>query len=261
VSPIRSELLISSSTGEAGFLAHGPTPLWIVRVPAGSPRLVGNLSAGVAAWSRDRQLLAYTLDRDVNLAKWDGTQSHKLVTIAGQSSDLQFSLDGKQLRLTARDSDGSLRLWEVGVNGKGLRSLLPDSFHQAPGECCGKWSADGRYYFFVTLHNGRSDIWAIRERSGFFRRGSHDPSAITTGPLAYFSPAPALVGDRLFVIGEQQRAQLQRLDPKSQQFVPFLDGISAGEIDFSRDGKWVTYVSYPDYLLWRSEVTAAKNCS
>jgi WD40 repeat protein len=261
VSPIRSELLISSSTGEAGFLAHGPTPLWIVRVPAGSPRLVGNLSAGVAAWSRDGQLLAYTLDRDVNLAKWDGTQSHKLVTIAGQSSDLQFSPDGKQLRLTARDSDGSLRLWEVGVNGKGLRSLLPDSFHQAPGECCGKWSADGRYYFFVTLHNGRSDIWAIRERSGFFRRGSHDPSAITTGPLAYFSPAPALAGDRLFVIGEQQRAQLQRLDPKSQQFVPFLDGISAGEIDFSRDGKWVTYVSYPDYLLWRSEVTAAKNCS
>jgi Tol biopolymer transport system component len=252
VSPIRSELLISSSTGEAGFLAHGPTPLWIVRVPAGSPRLVGNLSAGVAAWSRDGQLLAYTLDRDVNLAKWDGTQSHKLVTVAGQSSDLQFSPDGKQLRLTARDSDGSLRLWEVGVNGKGLRSLLPDSFHQAPGECCGKWSADGRYYFFVTLHNGRSDIWAIRERSGFFRRGSHDPSAITTGPLAYFSPAPALAGDRLFVIGEQQRVQLQRLDPKSQQFVPFLDGISAGEIDFSRDSKWVTYVSYPDYLLWRS---------
>jgi Tol biopolymer transport system component len=76
--------------------------------------------------------------------------------------------------------------------------------------------------------------------------------AITTGPLAYFSPAPALAGDRLFVIGEQQRAQLQRLDAKSQQFVPFLNGISAGETDFSRDGKWVTYVSYPDYLLWRS---------
>src|SRR5262249_6825225 len=56
----------------------------------------------------------------------------------------------------------------------------------------------------------------------------------------------------LFVIGEQQRAQLERLDAKSQQFVPFLNGISAGEIDFSRDGKWVTYVSYPGSFLWRS---------
>ena len=101
-------------------------------------------------------------------------------------------------------------------------------------------------------HNGRSDIWALRQSAGIFRPGNPDPLPITTGPLAYFSPAPALAGDRLFVIGEQQRAQLQRLDTKSQQFVPFLDGISAGEIDFSRDGKWVTYVSYPDYLLWRS---------
>lgn len=134
VSPIRSELLITSFTGEAGFLAHGPSPLWIVPVPAGSPRRVGDLSVGVAAWSRDGQQLAYTLDRDVYLAKWDGTQSHKLVTIAGQSSDLQFSPDGRQLRLTAHDSDGSLRLWQVGVNGKGLRPLLPDSFHQDPGE-------------------------------------------------------------------------------------------------------------------------------
>lgn len=28
--------------------------------------------------------------------------------------------------------------------------------------------------------------------------------------------------------------------------------ISAGELDFSRDGKWVAYVSYPDDTLWRS---------
>jgi Tol biopolymer transport system component len=45
---------------------------------------------------------------------------------------------------------------------------------------------------------------------------------------------------------------LQHLDLKSQQFVPFLSGISAGEVDFSRDRRWVTYLSYPDTLLWRS---------
>jgi len=81
---------------------------------------------------------------------------------------------------------------------------------------------------------------------------SHDPLPVTTGPLSYSSPTPALSGNHLFVIGEQQRAQLQRFDSKSQQFIPFFDGISGGEIEFSRDGKWAAYVSYPDSLLWRS---------
>src|SRR5208282_554132 len=66
------------------------------------------------------------------------------------------------------------------------------------------------------------------------------------------SPSPD--GKKLFVAGRQGRGELVRYDAQSHQFVPFLSGISAGELDFSRDGKWVTYVSYPDYALWRSRV-------
>src|SRR5208282_1122830 len=64
------------------------------------------------------------------------------------------------------------------------------------------------------------------------------------------SPSPD--GKKLFVAGRQGRGELVRYDAQSHQFVPFLSGISAGELDFSRDGKWVTYVSYPDGALWRS---------
>jgi dipeptidyl aminopeptidase/acylaminoacyl peptidase len=157
------------------------------------------------------------------------------------------------LRFTTRDSDlGGFRLWEVAVDGTGLRPLLSDKFHQDPGECCGRWSADGAYYFYVAARHGHFEVWAIRENTGWLHRASPDPQPVTTGPLSYSSPAPALTGNRLFVVGEQQRAQLQRFDSKSQQFVPFLEGISAGEIDFSRDGKWLAYISYPDSLLWRS---------
>jgi Tol biopolymer transport system component/DNA-binding winged helix-turn-helix (wHTH) protein len=251
VSPLRSELLVDSSDQE-GILGSGQAVAWIIPIPAGSPRRVGDFPVNAATWSRDGQQLAYSRDHDIYLARWDGTQSHKLMTMADFCGDLQFSPDAKHLRFTARGVNFASRLWEVGIDGKGLRPLLSDSFHQDPGECCGQWSADGRYYFFAAFHNGRSDIWALRETGGIFRPPSPDPLPITTGPLAYFSPAPALAGDRLFVIGEQQRAQLQRLDAKSHQFVPFLNGISAGELDFSRDGKWVTYISYPDYFLWRS---------
>jgi Tol biopolymer transport system component/DNA-binding winged helix-turn-helix (wHTH) protein len=250
VSPLRSELLVDSGNGE-GILGSGQAAAWIVPIPAGSPRRLSDFLMNAATWSRDGQQLAYSRDHDIYLAKWDGTQSHKLITTADICGDLQFSPDAKHLRFTASSLDFRFSLWEVGIDGSGLRQLLP-GLHQDLGVCCGRWTADGRYYFFVAFHSGRSDIWALRERAGIFRPSSSDPLPITTGPLAYFSPAPALAGDRLFVIGEQQRAQLERLDAKSQQFVPFLNGISAGEIDFSRDGKWVTYVSYPDYLLWRS---------
>ena len=54
--------------------------------------------------------------------------------------------------------------------------------------------------------------------------------------------------------GVQQRAELVRYDAKSGDFAPYLGGISAGDVDFSRDGQWVTYVSYPDDTLWRSKL-------
>ncbi len=31
-----------------------------------------------------------------------------------------------------------------------------------------------------------------------------------------------------------------------------LGGISAGDVEFSRDAQWVTYISYPDETVWRS---------
>lgn len=214
---------------------------------------MGDFLTNAAAWSHDGQQFAYARGHQIHLAKWDGTQSHELMTIAGSCTDLQFSPDGTHLRFSVRAQDvQSFNLWEVGIDGKGLRPLLASGFHQAPGECCGRWSADGRYYFFAAYHNGRGDIWALREKNEIFRKSSSDPLPITTGPLSYGGLTPALSGNRLFVIGEQQRAELQRLDLKSGQFVPFLKGISAGEIDFSRDGQWITYTSYPDGSLWRS---------
>jgi Tol biopolymer transport system component len=59
-------------------------------------------------------------------------------------------------------------------------------------------------------------------------------------------------GRKLFVNASQARSELVRYDPKAKQFVPFLSGISAGELDFSRDRNWITYASYPDAMLWRS---------
>jgi Tol biopolymer transport system component len=49
-----------------------------------------------------------------------------------------------------------------------------------------------------------------------------------------------------------------RYDYRSRQFVTYLSGISAEGLDFSKDGRWVVYVSYPDGTLWRSQLDGSR---
>lgn len=49
-----------------------------------------------------------------------------------------------------------------------------------------------------------------------------------------------------------------RYDAKARQFAPYLGGISATEVDFSRDGQWVAYLAYPEGSLWRSKADGSQ---
>lgn len=81
---------------------------------------------------------------------------------------------------------------------------------------------------------------------------------MTTGPLSLDSLIPSPDGRKLFADASIGRGELVRYDPKTAQFLPFLAGISAGELDFSRDGKWVVYASYPEGTIWRSRVDGSE---
>jgi serine/threonine protein kinase/Tol biopolymer transport system component len=255
VAPSRSELLVESYGNEGGIATSGEDPLWAIPVPAGSPRRLGDLRAHDAAWSPDGQELVFATGSDLNLAKWDGSEVRKLATVSGYPGALRFSPDATRVRFTLRSPKASsFSLWQVALDGQGLRPVLPADFHQYPGEGLGKWTSDGRYYFFAAFRNGRGDIWAIQDDVGLLHKRSSNPIPITTGPLSYFDPSPSLNGNQLFVVGEQRRAELQRYDLKSRSFLPYLSGMSGGELDISRDGQWVAYVSYPDDTLWRSRM-------
>jgi dipeptidyl aminopeptidase/acylaminoacyl peptidase len=58
-------------------------------------------------------------------------------------------------------------------------------------------------------------------------------------------------GKQVFARCDKLRGELVRFDRELNQFIPYLGGISAIDVTFSRDGAWVVYVSYPDYSLWR----------
>jgi Tol biopolymer transport system component len=65
-------------------------------------------------------------------------------------------------------------------------------------------------------------------------------------------------GKKLYVIGQKLRGELVRYDSESREWVPYLSGISADFVDFSKDGQWVAYTAFPEETLWRSRVDGSE---
>jgi eukaryotic-like serine/threonine-protein kinase len=103
------------------------------------------------------------------------------------------------------------------------------------------------------VFNSESDIWAVRERAPWPSKASK-PVQLTFGPLSFLAPLPSVDGRRLFAVGEIRRGELLRYDTKRAEFVAAFSGLSADEVDFSRDGNWMTYTTYPQNELWRSRL-------
>ncbi|HXM94195.1 MAG TPA: protein kinase [Candidatus Dormibacteraeota bacterium] len=252
VSPDHSQLLVADYA-----MLQKDAQAWILPLPTGSPRHLSNIVAHAAVWSPDGRQLAFAKGSDIFLTNADGTNVRKLITVSGSADSIRFSPDGTRLRFTlGTPQTNSPSLWEVHADGTNLHSLLP-AWNTPTSECCGVWSADGRYYFFVS-GGENANLWALREPAGLFHSTSSKPLQLTSGPMSITFAVPSPDGRKLFADGYVPRGELVVYDSKSHQFLPFLSGISAGELDFSRDGKWIVYVSYPDRSLWRSRADGSE---
>ena len=223
-------------------------PLWSVPILGNSPRKLGEAIAETAALSPDGKVLAYTNLGDLFVAKSDGSDSRKLLSVKGDIKNITWSPDNSRLRFDSSETVGTVGQrveWEVSADG-GNRHRLLEGWHNPPDECCGSWTPDGKFFIFQS----QGQIWALPEKTFLHRHPQ--PIALTSSPMTLSSPLPSKDGKKLFLVGRTYRGELMRYDSRSNQFVPFLGGISAEFLDFSKDGQWVTYVSYPDGTLWRS---------
>ena len=248
ISPNRSELLIGPNDNP--FLESRAE---VLPLPTGSPRRLGDFEAHDATWFPDGQRITYAKGNELYLCKSDGTESRKLAAAPGVVTWPRWSPDGRAVRFTVADSKtGANSLWESGSDGAGLHALLP-GWNSAPNECCGNWSPDGKYFVFQSTRNGKTNIWARHEKQGLFR-GPSDPVQLTSGGMNNFAPVVSRDGKEIFVIGAIPRGEVVRYDSSSRQFLPYLSGLSAEDLDFSPDRQWVTYVAYPEGTLWQSKV-------
>jgi eukaryotic-like serine/threonine-protein kinase len=245
VSPDGSDLLVADRPGTA---AEGP--LSALPVLGGSRRRLADTVGHDGAWSSDEKKLVFAKGNDLYLANGEGTESHKLASLPGAAFGSAWSPDGSLIRFTVNDPKTRVNsLWQVSVDGSNLRLLLP-GWHQATGQCCGNWTPDGTYFVFQS----QDQIWTLREKGSFLRKVSHDPVQLTSGAISYGFPLPSKDGKRLFAVAGLVRGELEHYDAKSKTLEPFLSGISAQDVAFSKDGQWVAYVSFPEGTLWRSKL-------
>ncbi len=251
LSPDGSVLLVVDGQGVP---AKGP--LWGLPVLGGSPRRLADTIGQSASWSPDGQMLAYTNGGELFVARADGTDSHKLFSMKNLVSDPVWSPDGRHLRFGSSDDLGALigqhLLWEVGVDGSNLHRLLA-GWHNPADECCGRWTADSKYFVFES--NGQ--LWSLAQK-GRFAKSDPKPVLLTSSPMSLYAPTPSKDGKKLFLVGRTYRGDLMRYDQKTDQFSPFLGGISAEYLGFSKDGQWAAYTSYPEGTIWRSKLDGSE---
>ena len=201
------------------------------------------LGAGVLPDGR----ITFSTGSDLFVAEKDGSNPHKLVSVADTIWDPSVSPDGT--RIVFRMAGGKINsLHEIATDGTDLRTIL----HVSQDESLGRGRGVRTAIFRVSTW-----AWARLRSVGATYADWDFPSVKRTNPThqraaALLSAPTGHEGKQIFTIGTKRRGELIRYDVKSHQFVPFLSGISAISPTFSKDGQWVAYISYPDHTLWRS---------
>lgn len=234
----------------SGYPAIGP--LWSLPILGDSPRRLGDVTGQIGAWSADGRKLAYAKNSDVFAANADGSDPHKLASMKNIVSGLAWSPDGTRLHVETEEISqsgtsvviGERAIWDEPVDGSTPHPLT--EWENQKAECCGRWTADGADFVFQS----QGQIFAL-PNAGRFLQPKPKPIQLTSSPMQLQSPLPSRDGKKLFVVGMTFRGELTHVDVKTGVASLFLGGISADWIDSTRDGKQLTYVSYPQGDLWK----------
>jgi Tol biopolymer transport system component/DNA-binding winged helix-turn-helix (wHTH) protein len=244
ISPDGANLLLRSHLSP-----ESEQPVWVVPTTGGSALRVSNILAHDATWMPDGKGILYAAGNELAVTNLkDGTSTPFATLPGGRAFWLRWSPSGRLLRFTVLDPvDHTLSLWELSASDRKPRPVLAN-WTKPASECCGTWTADGKYFVFQSTHGGNIDLWRLN--------GMHttDPVQVTNGPLSFEAPVADRTGHRIFFLGLDSRSETQMYDPKAHEFIPTHNFLSAASrISYSRDGKWV---AWPDTSgrLWRARV-------
>ena len=243
-----SELLIANAFTDA------ETTFWLVPLPEGPARRIPGNYAGMSFLPRGNQL-AYLHSSDLLhlfASDLDGGHSRSLLTFPRDiKTNPASSPDGTRLRYGTGDG----KMWESRLDGTQQHNIL-SGFHEP--FCCLNWPPDGKLFLLASPVERVYNLWAVSESgwSGIFPPSR--PTQLTFGPTSFQFATASTDGKQILAIGQTLRGELSLYDAQSRLFGKYLNGISAGFTDFSRDGQWIAYVSHPEGTLWRSHIDGSE---
>ena len=246
ISPDRTRLLVSPIKGGASEVE-----LWTVPLTEGSISKLGDRFGRDASWSSDGKRLVFGKGPSLYVANNDGTAERKVFVAEGSVFAPRYAPDGKRIRFTVSNGgQNATSIWEVGLDGSNPQRVL-SSWQYASAACCGNWTTDGRYYIFQVTQSAPTPVttlWAMRDTP---EKVDTTPVQLTSGPMSFGNASPARDNKTIWAIGVQPSAEAVQYDAVKKNFTSILSGVSATDLDFSSDGKWVAYVSVPEGTMWR----------
>lgn len=250
ISPDAKELI--ASTGQGVEIER---ELWIVPLDGGNPRRLSNIAAHAAAWAPDGRTIAYSAGTEIYLTSEDGLATREVGSFALIPCALNWSQDGQRLRFVLAGHSGKSMLWGQ-LSGDGMKTA---TIRPLPSSTVwnGDWAPSGwADSYFVEDHVPtieRNPVWLVRYGSKWWEPPLQvAPVPFVQGALngIAFSPKTS----RLLVLTKpEDRTSFVSFDPRHQTFRQILAGVSGTFLDYSPDGKWVTYVSFPENSLWLSQ--------
>jgi DNA-binding winged helix-turn-helix (wHTH) protein/Tol biopolymer transport system component len=234
-------------------------PIWEIALNSGAARRVGDLFGQDATYSPDGRRIAMIKGNQLWIANRDGSDATKIGSLPSMAWTMHWSPDAQWLRFALFESDKTrFRLWEASSDGKVVRPLLSD-WKDSSEKLSGVWLTADDFLFSAT-RRGSVDLWMLRPAPhlGAWSFGKPAIEQVTAGPLDFEGPTTVPGANEVAVIGTHRQGELQQFDFHSRSFVPYLRGVSAHMVDFSRDGAWMTYVSYPEDDLWRSRADGSE---
>lgn len=237
-------------TGEGVEREHA---LWTVSTQGGLPQRVGNFLCHSAAWSPDGQEIVYSSGNAIYITTDLGVSQHQLQSFAGVPDHLNWSLDGKRILFMVRDmrTRGAIP-WEIVLSD--VDHLVPVALvplSRTPKNNGGISPALDSDDDFFLVYGNRSSTIQVFERSRWPWKSDFAANDLTHELGEAGSLAAGISAQQLYFLRNADReAELDRYDKSSHLFQPFLPGVSAHDVDFSRDGHSIVYVQAPQNKLW-----------
>jgi len=247
-----TKLLVSSRQ------ASGENAFWSVPIAGGTPERIGDLTGRDASWSADGGQLVFGKGPVLYLANAAGLKVHELYRASGSVFAPRFSPDGRAIRFTVRDAEqNTTALWEVSRDASNAHALL-GNWPSKSTACCGSWTADGRYYIFQASQSVPNTTTVVTKLWAISNANDSEPVELTSGPMSFGNVSAGRDSKNLWAIGVQPWAEVVKYDQARNEFVPVVPGLSASDLEFSADGKWIAYISIPGGKLFRARADGSE---